>query len=137
MRRFVLFLLQALIFLFPLKAHTPILNLVDPRGGKMGEDTVVNLYGDRLFEPQEIIFYQPGITVRQLEKVNDKHVKAHLTIAPDAALGEHKLRLRCKGGITYLRTLLGWAIPRGFRSSIERQQEGPQRHFRSSSGSPF
>ena len=103
MRTSIFFLLVS--YLLPLlHAHTPALNLIDPRGGQVGTDTVVNLYGDRLYEPQEIIFYQPGITVRQLEKVSDKHLKAHLTIAPDAALGEHKMRLRCKGGITYLRT---------------------------------
>lgn len=87
-----------------LSAFTPELGIVLPRGGTRGQQVEVNLHGQRMHEPQEILFYKPGITVTSLEKVSDKHVKAKLSIAPYAPLGEHPLRLRCKGGVTYMRT---------------------------------
>ncbi|MFK7909156.1 MAG: PPC domain-containing protein [Akkermansiaceae bacterium] len=85
-------------------AFTPELGVVLPRGGTRGTQVEINLYGKRMHEPQEIIFYKPGITVTSLKKVSEKHIKAKLNIAPGASLGEYPLRLRCKGGITYMRT---------------------------------
>ncbi|MDA7880763.1 PPC domain-containing protein [Akkermansiaceae bacterium] len=86
-------------------AFDPNLSLVEPRGGQIGTEVTINLYGDRLYEPEEIILYKPGITVKSLEKGTDhKSAKATLVIAKDAALGEHPLRLRCKGGVSYMRT---------------------------------
>lgn len=87
-----------------LAAFSPELGVVLPRGGTRGQQVDLHLHGKYLHEPQEIIFYKPGISVVSLEKVNDKHVKAKVSIAPDAPLGEHPLRLRCKGGVTYMRT---------------------------------
>ena len=87
-----------------LQAYSPELGTILPRGGQRGKDVKINLYGKRMIEPQELIFYKPGIVVKSLTKVKDTHVKAVLTIAPDAPLGEHPVRLRCKGGVTYMRT---------------------------------
>lgn len=69
-----------------------------------GEEVEIDLRGKRMFEPQELIFYKPGLSVKSLSKVSDKHIKAVLSIAPDADLGEYPLRLRCKGGFTYMST---------------------------------
>lgn len=99
-------LLVLIMLIAPLcvQAFDPVLNVVLPRGGQRGHDVEVNLHGDRMFAPEEIIFLKPGIAVKSLTKVSNKHVKALLVIAPDAALGEHPLRLRCKEGVTYMRT---------------------------------
>ena len=71
----------------------------------MGTELAISLYGDRMTEPQELLLYQKGLTVKSLTKGKDgKSVKAVLIIAPDAPLGEHPMRLRCKGGLTYMRT---------------------------------
>jgi len=84
---------------------SPALNLIEPRGGKRGTEVEIRLIGDRLFEPQELLLYHKGISVKSLEKGDDqKSAKAILVIAPDAELGEHPIRLRCKGGLTYMRT---------------------------------
>lgn len=88
----------------PLQAFDPQLNLILPRGGTRGQELELHLHGDRMFEPQELLFYNKGITVKSLNKVDAKNVKAKLEIAPDAPLGEHPIRLRCKGGVTYMRT---------------------------------
>lgn len=69
-----------------------------------GEEVEIDLRGNRMFEPQELICYEKGVAVKSLTKVSDKHVKAVLAIAPDAALGEYPMRLRCKGGFTYMST---------------------------------
>lgn len=87
-----------------LQAATPELNSIFPRGGMRGSEVEINLRGARLFEPQELLFYRPGITVKSLSKVSDKHVKAVLSVAADAGLGEYPIRLRCKEGVTYMRT---------------------------------
>ena len=99
---FLIFLQLAL----PAMAFTPVLGTVQPRGGQRGTEMTIRLNGDRLYEPEEIIFYQEGITVTKLEKAGDEHksVQATISIAPDAPLGEHLLRLRCKGGISYQRS---------------------------------
>ena len=99
---FLIFLQLAL----PAMAFTPVLGTVQPRGGQRGTEMTIRLNGDRLYEPEEIIFYQEGITVTKLEKAGDEHksVQATISIAPDAPLGEHLLRLRCKGGVSYQRS---------------------------------
>ena len=89
----------------PLCAFDPLLNLIMPRGGTRGQELEIHLHGERMHDPQELLFYHQGITVKSLTKVDAKNVKAQLVIAADAPLGEHPVRLRCKGGITYMRTL--------------------------------
>ena len=69
-----------------------------------GEEVQVDLRGKLMFEPQELICYTSGVTVKSLTKVSDKHIKAVLAIEADAPLGEYPLRLRCKGGFTYMST---------------------------------
>lgn len=85
-------------------AFTPAVNLIEPRGGQLGTEVEIVFQGERLFDPQEVIFFKPGISVKKLEAVDDKSVKALIAIAADAELGEHLMRLRCAGGISYLRT---------------------------------
>src|SRR5262249_28224961 len=53
----------------------------------------------------------PGFTTTKLEVVNPTQVKATVKIAPDAALGEHALRVRTASGISELRTFWVGALP--------------------------
>lgn len=87
-------------------AYTPAVNLISPRGGQRGTEMTIRFSGDRLYAPEEVICYRPGITVLKLEKLGDENraVKATIKIAPDAPLGEHPLRLRCRGGVSFQRT---------------------------------
>lgn len=97
-----------LLFLFSsILAHSfsPELSRVEPRGGKLGSEIQIQLYGNRLKETQELLLYHKGLTVKSLSPSEDgKSVKAVIAIAPDAPLGEHPMRLRCKDGLTYMRT---------------------------------
>ena len=100
-RLFALFLFTSLL----VQGFSPVLSRIEPRGGKLGTEVAISLYGERMTEPQELLLYQKGLTVKSLTKGKDgKSVKAVLIIAADAPLGEHPMRLRCKGGLTYMRT---------------------------------
>lgn len=87
-----------------LSAFTPVLNLVIPRGGQRGTQMEIHFHGDRLQDISEAIFYEPGLSLAGIQIKDPKHAVARLTIAPDAALGEHSLRLRGPGGLTELRS---------------------------------
>lgn len=93
-----------LALLTPLAAFSPVLNLVNPRGGQRGTEIEVNFHGERLEDIQEALFYQQGITLSDIVLKDAKHLVAKFTIAADAALGEHSLRLRGTGGLTELRS---------------------------------
>jgi hypothetical protein len=101
MRAISIFLLAALT---PLFAFSPVLNLINPRGGQRGTEMEVHFHGERLEEISEALFYQPGLALANIEVKDAKHAVAKLTIAADAALGEHSLRLRSPGGLTELRS---------------------------------
>lgn len=108
--------LLLVIFSLGLSAGTllgfdPVLSSVLPRAGQQGQSVTVTLSGDRLYEPQEIVFYREGITVQDLTKENDKRVKATFMIGPEATPGEYPFRLRTKGGVSYLRTFWVTQLP--------------------------
>ncbi len=88
----------------PLAAFSPVLNLIDPRGGQRGTEMEIHFHGERLDETAEALFYEPGISLSGIEIKDGKHATAKITIAPDAPLGEHSLRLRSPGGLTELRS---------------------------------
>src|SRR5437762_5278555 len=76
------------------RAASPALNSVMPRGGQRGSEIELTLAGDRLADAQEILFYQPGLTVKKLAAPTTQQVKMQVSIAADAAIGEHALRVR-------------------------------------------
>ncbi len=51
---------------------TPVLNLVNPRGGQRGTDVEVTLSGDRMEDIQEVMFYEPGVTVSAIDPKDGK-----------------------------------------------------------------
>jgi hypothetical protein len=129
--------LGALLSIFlslPALSFTPSIGTIQPRGGQRGTEMTIRLSGDRLYEPQEILLYQPGITVTKLEKVGDQHkaVKATISIAPDAPLGEHMMRLRCKGGISYQRSFWVGEYP----TVMEKRSEDGSRDLNSNFNEP-
>src|SRR5262249_36045697 len=85
-------------------AATPSLTAVRPVGGQRGTELDVTFSGARLGDALEIVFYQPGIAVTSIKKVNDNAVTAPLKIAADSTLGLHDLRVRTASGISEMRT---------------------------------
>lgn len=90
---------------------SPDLQRVEPAGAQRGVEARFRLSGARLTNPQAILFYEPGITVKGLTAESADAVVADCTIAPDCPLGQHALRLRTTGGLTELRTVFIGALP--------------------------
>ena len=90
---------------------TPTLNLIEPRGGQRGVEMDMHFYGERLDGIQDLLAYDPGIEVRSFAVENDKHASAKIFIKPDAPLGEHGLRVRTSGGVSFLRSFFVGQFP--------------------------
>src|SRR4051812_21131772 len=102
----VLSLLEGFAF-----AADPALTRVLPRGATRGSEAELTLTGLRLGDAKEILFYEPGISVKELKAVDARTVKAKVAIAADARLGEYKFRLRTESGISPLRTFFVGSLP--------------------------
>lgn len=86
-------------------AYEPRLNRLEPQGGQRGTEVAVDLVGPRIgVDPQEIVFYEPGIEVTALDRVDNNRVKAKLAISPECRLGRHAMRVRTASGLSELRT---------------------------------
>jgi hypothetical protein len=105
----VLPLIAAQLALFTAQASA--LAPIAPPGGQRGTDVTVTLRDPNIASFQELITYGPGLSLTDL-KVNEKDktlATAVLHIAPEAAFGEHTLRIRTAHDISYLRSF--WVGP--------------------------
>ncbi|MGE9270990.1 MAG: pre-peptidase C-terminal domain-containing protein [Verrucomicrobiales bacterium] len=107
MRLFLLFL--SFISLAAHASFSPDLSVIQPRGAERGTEATFRLVGKRLDHPQDLLFHREGIELLSFELRGKNKLYAKVRIAPDAPLGEHPLRLRTAGGISYLRSL--WVGP--------------------------
>ncbi|QEH33070.1 hypothetical protein OJF2_15660 [Aquisphaera giovannonii] len=108
------------------RAAWPALSALRPTGGQRGTELDVTLSGARLGDAKEIIWYQPGISVLSITKLDDNSVKARLKIAPDAAVGLHDLRLRTATGISELRTFSVGALKEAAEAEPNNDFDKPQ-----------
>ena len=76
----VALLVTFLSALAPLHAFHPVLNTITPRGGQLGTEVTVTLWGERLFSPEELLLYKPGITVKHTDWITA------LAYSPDGVL---------------------------------------------------
>lgn len=97
--------------ILPLAAFTPVLSRVDPPGGQVGTVVDATFSGDRLSDVNTAMFYEPGLTLTGLTTADGRKATGKITIAPDAAPGEHSLRLTGPGGITELRSFWVGSFP--------------------------
>jgi hypothetical protein len=105
---------------------SPSLGAIRPTGAQRGTEIEVTLTGERLGDAQQILWYQPGIEVVSLTKVDDNNVKAKLKIAPDARLGLYDLRLRTATGISELRTFSVSNLPETAETEPNNDFSAPQ-----------
>lgn len=104
------------------EAGTPRLARIVPPGGQRGTTVEVMLQGRYLEKPEEVLVYEPGITVESVEQVegnvefrgyrgrveSGSGVRVKLKIADDCPLGVHGMRLRTAAGISeYQRFCVG------------------------------
>ena len=107
-------LLMALVCLFPtgaLRANSPSLGIVNPRGIQRGTEAELVFSGARLANPKEVILYGSAIQVLTITPVNDSTVKVKVKTGPDCRIGEHAVRLRTALGITEARSLYVDPLP--------------------------
>lgn len=83
-------------------AFAPQLSNILPRGAQRGGEAVVEFHGARLADAVAIVTHEPGITFAEMTAAEDGKATAKLTIAPDARLGTHALRVRTKTGMSNL-----------------------------------
>jgi hypothetical protein len=90
-----------------LQAGSPDFTYFEPRGGQRGTEVEIKLIGNRLADAEEVVFYESGLTGKDLkydDKSGGRVVNAKVVIAPDARLGLHIARVRTKSGLSYART---------------------------------
>ncbi len=97
-------LIALFVQILPVAAFSPVLSKVDPPGWQRGVEVDVSFHGERLEGINSALFYEPGISLKDLQIKDGKLASGKLVIAPDAALGEHSLRLAGPGGVSELRS---------------------------------
>jgi len=88
-----------------LHAASPSLTLVTPRGCQRGAEVEALFHGARLGDAQEILFYEPGISVVSMDGANPAQLKVKLKLDATTRLGTHIVRVRTAGGISEAATL--------------------------------
>ncbi|MGI9455333.1 MAG: hypothetical protein ACR2NU_02160 [Aeoliella sp.] len=122
----VAFILTA-CFVAIVHAASPRLGQVAPQGGQRGTELKVTLSGQRLGQnPQEILWHEPGIEVRGLEKIDDNQVAATLFLPDDCPLGIHGIRLRTASGISNLVTFHVGTLPEIQEAEPNSSSDAPQ-----------
>ena len=91
--------------------YDPALSVVSPPGFQQGTTVEAVFSGARLGDVRELLFYEPGIEVKKLAKVNANQFKAELAISPQCRLGIHAVRAVTATGISNLRTFTVGALP--------------------------
>ncbi len=112
-----------------LQAASPDLQYAEPRGGQRGTEVEVKIVGSRLWDAEEILFHQPGITWKEIkhdEKKSGRFFNVKFVVAPNATLGEHAFRVRTKSGITYARRFWVSQFPNALEKEPNNEFETPQ-----------
>jgi hypothetical protein len=111
MKYFAPLILALLCLAEPAFAADPQLTRVMPRGGTRGTELELTFVGQRLDDAQEILFYEPGITVKEVKPNGANSCRAKVAVDPDARIGEYRFRVRTESGISPLRTFFVGNLP--------------------------
>jgi len=94
-----------------LRAASPVLDQILPRGVTRGSDSTLTLNGARLADAVDLLCYDGGFTFVKFDAAQPNQLKAVVKVSGDCRLGEHALRVRTRSGISDLRTLFVGALP--------------------------
>ncbi|MFP6582710.1 MAG: PPC domain-containing protein [Candidatus Hydrogenedentota bacterium] len=83
-------------------AVNPALSTVMPRGGQRGTDVEVTFHGSNLTDAVDVFFHDEGISVKEVKEAAGGTFKCILSVSPEAQLGNHRVRVRTKTGISGL-----------------------------------
>lgn len=107
-------------------AASPELRVILPRGVQRGTEAVLTFSGARLQDAEEILFYEPGVSVSKIEPVNANSIKATVQVTADCRLGEHTAQVRCRSGISDYRTFYVGALPEVAEAEPNSDFDAPQ-----------
>ncbi len=93
------------------QAASPTLGNILPRGGQRGTDVELRFLGTNLADSIDLLWHTPGITFKQVVAAADNEFKCTVTIAPDAPLGRHAVRVRTKSGLSNVFIFSVGALP--------------------------
>ncbi|MEE3055166.1 MAG: PPC domain-containing protein, partial [Planctomycetota bacterium] len=93
-----------------LRAASPSLSSIFPRGGQRGGELDIDFNGARLADAKEILFYSPGFSLVEFKELKDNKVRARVKIAADCKLGVHSMRVRTATGISDMKTFFVGAL---------------------------
>lgn len=113
----------------PVLAGSPTLTNLLPVAAQRGQTIQVNFHGDRLQDATSVLFHTQGIAATDLkpnEKNKSKHIHATFTIAEDAPVGEHQVRLVTKTGVTEMITFRVIDVP-----IVDEQRDVPSQNGQS------
>lgn len=98
-----------------LSAAEPQFSSISPVGMQRGTEIEVQLQGDRLQDFAGMVFYTPGLTLKEIKPVEDKDKakKAVAVLVADSncRLGMHVIRLRTDSGLSNMQTFYVGAMP--------------------------
>lgn len=87
-------------------AADPSIDRAEPQGVQRGAEQKVVFRGARIgVAPEGLMFYEDGVQVKQLERIDDNAVAATLAVDAACPLGRHAVRLRTASGVSNLVTL--------------------------------
>jgi hypothetical protein len=109
------------------QAGNPRIRSVSPYGAQRGTETDVAFNGSDLADAQEVMLYYPGISVVQMEAVNETTIKARFQVSPECRLGIHAMRVRTATGISNLRTFNVGALPEMTEAEPNNDFSAPQK----------
>lgn len=101
----------SLLWITTAAAVEPALSSISPPGVQRGTEVEVTFSGARLADVQEVLFYTPGVTAKDIVADGDQRVKARFVVDPDCRLGIHALRLRTATGVSGLKTFMVGHLP--------------------------
>jgi len=83
----------------------PLLQQLKPQGARRGTEVEVVFSGQRLGDgPHQVLCYETGIEIGEVEVLDGKQVKFVLRLDDECRLGRHALRLRTASGLSNLVT---------------------------------
>lgn len=107
-------------------ADEHLVEFIHPQGGQVGTTVEVMVEGAFLQDPEEVVFYQPGIRCTKLETMDTvlsidngqrraaeagRAAKLTFEISRDAQPGEYQLRVRTRDGFSELVTFWVTSLP--------------------------
>jgi hypothetical protein len=92
-------------------AGDPQISTLAPYGLQRGVETTLTITGSGLATAKELLFYEPGFTVKSLEAVKEDTLKVTIATTADCELGTHALRIRSLGGVSNLRMFTVGNLP--------------------------